>query len=279
MANELITNVAIRLAEEKFANHCYDIFLFGFETELDKQVRLIRDISISTEAEQAFAKSYRYRYAEYVGVNVEEFDAMAQAFAGDTGNPDALMASLDRLLIIILYTALFTMIEKYSGEFPAFRDDVPNYKFIKIINRALIPYTTGDNHFAKLVEVFSKFQYLVVQNDKHLKMTEDDIKDWVVDNVGLMIKEKTMATVLKPGDKVYFPSRDGKIHTLMENTELDSGKTYPVALRDEHNIRTTCFTADGKISDEHLTRELFLATEENRQKLMDLHGIYLEPAE
>lgn len=186
MTNELITNVAIQLADEKFSNHCYDMFLFGFETELDKQARLIRDIGIGVEAEQAFAKSYRYRYAEYAGVNAEEFDAMAQALASNTGNPDALMASLDRSLIIVLYAALFTTIEKYAGGFPAFRDDVPNYKFIKIINKALIPYTTGDNHFAKLVEVFSKFQYLVVQNDKHLKMIEDDIKDWVVENVGLV---------------------------------------------------------------------------------------------
>lgn len=188
MTNELITTVAIRLAGEKFSKFCYDMFLFGFKIELNKKIKTIREIGTSTDAERAFANYYHYRYAEYININTEELNALSQAFADDTGNPDALMSHLDELLIAALYAALFKMIEKHVGKFPIFRGEVSNYKFIKIVNQTLAPHTTDDNHFAKLVEAFSKFQYSVIPNNEHLKMTEDDIKDWVVENVKFNIK-------------------------------------------------------------------------------------------
>lgn len=183
MTDKLITTVAIRLAGEKFSKLCYDMFLFGFKSELNEQMLLVRDIGASTDAEQAFVQSYHHKYAEYLGVSAEEFDAMAQVFADDTGNPNALMAHLDELLIVALYAALFTRIEQYAGKFPIFRGDISNYKFIKTVNKTLAPYTSVYNHLAKLVDAFGKFRCLVIDKNKHLTMTEDDIKDWVVKHV------------------------------------------------------------------------------------------------
>lgn len=157
----LVSTVAIRLAGEKFSKLCYDMFLFGFKSEIDERMLLVRDIGASTDAEQAFVQSYRHKYAEYLGVSAEEFNAMAQAFADDTGNPNALIAHFDELLIVALYAALFTKIEEYSGKFPIFRGNVSKYNFIKTINKTLAPYTTNDNHLAKLVDAFGKFRYLV----------------------------------------------------------------------------------------------------------------------
>lgn len=88
-----------------------------------------------------------------------------------------------------------------------------------------------------------------------------------------------METALKIGDKVYYPSEDGGIHTLVLNDNHRLMDKYPLAVRDKYDRQIACFTVDGKLSEMQPTREIFLATEENRQKLMDLHGIHLEPAE
>lgn len=88
-----------------------------------------------------------------------------------------------------------------------------------------------------------------------------------------------MVTVLKLGDKVYFPSEDSGIHTLVLNDDRRLMDKYPLAIRDKYDRQIASFTTDGKLSESHHIREIFLATEENRQKLMDLHGIYLEPTE
>lgn len=183
MTNELVTTVAIRLAGEKFSKLFYEMFLFGFKSESDEQMLLVRDIGASTDAEQAFVQPYRHKYAEYLGVSEEEFDAMAQVFADDTGNPNALIAQLDELLIVAIYAALLTRIEQYIGKFPKLRGKVSNYHFIKTVNKALATYTTHDNHFAKLVDAFGKFRCLVIDKNEHLTMSEDDIKDWVVKHV------------------------------------------------------------------------------------------------
>lgn len=183
MTNELITTVAIRLAGEKFSKLCYDMFLFGFKAEGDERMSLVRDIGASTDAEQAFVQSYQHRYAEYMGVSEEEFDAMAQVFADDTGNPNALIEYLDELLIVAIYAALLTRIEQYIGKFPKWRGEVSNYHFIKIVNKTLAQHTTNYNHLAKMMDAFSKFRYLVIDKNKHLTMSEDDIKDWVIKNV------------------------------------------------------------------------------------------------
>lgn len=74
----------------------------------------------------------------------------------------------------------------------------------------------------------------------------------------------------KPGDKVYYPTYSDRVYTVEKATTSASG--YPIA------VGNTYFTADGKFNGGNKVPLIFHATEENRTKLEELHGIKLEPA-
>ena len=75
----------------------------------------------------------------------------------------------------------------------------------------------------------------------------------------------------KVGDKVYYPARSTQIYTL----DSYDDESYPLVIVGEPSF-TASFNHQGRGWDKHPLSSIFHATEENRRKLSELHGVDFE---
>lgn len=75
----------------------------------------------------------------------------------------------------------------------------------------------------------------------------------------------------KVGDKVYYPARNTQIYTLNSHND----ESYPLAIVGEPSF-TASFNYQGREWYSHQLSSIFHATEENRRKLSELHGVDFE---